>query len=253
MEAPLNANFAPRRRSRPALRNRQTRSQGRGPGLQVADGDRRALAKPATAKIPPIKRNRKQILLPASANLLPAATCVRGSAHGCKLASRRRSRPALRDRQTRSQVAGPACKSLMATVFDDQGPAKRPGDKFRRRQISCLRAFPTPCPSAGFSTSRGRTDGLFSSLWRATGRAFGADGGVRCRRPRRGSADGGRSASHRCTRTALRKQSEWPCAVRSAFLRRPASGGAHGRVCRTLLRSRERSRRQSRRSPLAPT
>ena len=144
------------------------------------------------------------------------------------------------------RVACPACKSPMATVFDDQGPAKRPGDKFRRRQISCLRAFPTPCPSAGFSTSCGRTDGLFSSLRRATGRTFGADGGVRCRRPRRGSADGGRSASHRCARTVLRKQSEWPRAVRSAFLRRPASGGAHGRVCRTLLRSRERSRRQSR-------
>ena len=269
-------------------------------------------------------------------------------------ASCRRSCPALRDRQTRSQVADPACKSLMATVFDDQGPAERPGDKFRRRQISmfagfpntlpvcrlcqhpavgqtiqsagkardrkicsdkekseanfasgvskpascghlrpwkrpwmqvgfppadmpgpsgssnpvagararlasrrwrpfltikarqnalatnfaagkfpCVWASPTPCPSAGFSTSCGRTDGLFSSLRRATGRTFGADGG--------------RSASHRCTRTALRKQSEWPCAVRSAFLRRPASGGAHGRVCRrTLLRSRERSRRQSR-------
>ena len=109
--------------------------------------------------------------------MLPAATCVHGSALECKLASRRRSRPALRDRQTRSQVAGPACKSPMATVFDDQGPAERPGDKFRRRQISCLRAFPTPCPSAGFSTSCGRTDGLFSSLRRATGRTFGADGG----------------------------------------------------------------------------
>lgn len=142
--------LASRRRSRPALRDRQTRSQGRGPGLQVAAGDRRALAKPATAKIAPIKRNRRQILLPASANLHPAVTCVHGSAHGCKLASRRQSRPALRDRQTRSQVAGPACKSPMATVFDDQGPAERPGDKFRRRQISCLRAFPTPCPSAGF-------------------------------------------------------------------------------------------------------
>ena len=218
------------------------------------------------------------------------------------------------------RVAGPACKSPMATVFDDQGSAKRPGDRFRRRQISmrvgfpnalpvcglcqhpavgqtiqsagkardrkncsdkeksaanfasgvskpascghlrswklpwmqvcslpteppgpsgssnsvagsrarlvsrrwrpfltikarqnalatnfaagkfpCVWASPTPCPSAGFSTSCGRTDGLFSSLRRATGRTFGADGGVRCRRPRRGSADGGRSASHRCT------------------------------------------------------
>ena len=79
----------------------------------------------------------------------PAATCVHGSALERKLASRRRSRPALRDRQTRSQVAGPACKSPMATVFDDQGPAKRPGDKFRRRQISMRVGFPNALPVCG--------------------------------------------------------------------------------------------------------
>ena len=73
--------------------------------VNILRSDRRfrALAKLATAKIAPIKRNRRQILLPASANLHPAVTCVHGSAHGCKLASRRRSRPALRNRQTRSQ------------------------------------------------------------------------------------------------------------------------------------------------------
>ena len=88
-------------------------------------------------------------MLPASANLHPAVTYVHGSSHGCKLASRRRSRPALRDRQIRSQVAGPACKSPMATVFDDQGPAKRPGDKFRRRQISMRVGFPNALPVCG--------------------------------------------------------------------------------------------------------
>ena len=81
--------------------------------------------------------------------MLPAATCVHGSAHERKLASRRRSCPALRDRQTRSQVAGPACKSPMATVFDDQGPAERPGDKFRRRQISMRVGFPNALPVCG--------------------------------------------------------------------------------------------------------
>ena len=44
------------------------------------------------------------------------------------------------------RVAGPACKSPMATVFDDQGPAKRPGDKFRRRQISMFAGFPNTLP-----------------------------------------------------------------------------------------------------------
>ena len=134
----------------PCLRAFPTPCQSAG-FVNILRSDRRfrALAKPATAKFAPIKRNRKQILLPASANLLPAATCVRGSAHGCKLASRRRSCPALRDRQTRSQVAGPACKSPLATVFDDQGPAKRPGDKFRRRQISMRVGFPNALPVCG--------------------------------------------------------------------------------------------------------
>ena len=125
----------------------------------------------------------------------------------------RRSRARLVSRRWRPFLTIKARQNALAT-------------NFAAGKFPCVWASPTPCPSAGFSTSCGRTDGLFSSLRRATGRTFGADGGVRCRRPRRGSADGGRSASHRCTRTALRKQSEWPCAVRSAFLRRPASGGA---------------------------
>ena len=194
----LECKLAPRRRSRPALRDRQTRSQGCGPGLQVADGDRRALAKPATAKIAPIKRNRRQILLPASANLHPAVTYVHGSSHGCKLASRRRSRPALRDRQIRSQVAGPACKSPMATVFDDQGPAKRPGDKFRRRQISMRVGFPNALPVCGLFNILRSDRRPFFFLAARDGAGIRRGRGVRCRRPRRGSADGGRSASHRC-------------------------------------------------------
>ena len=47
------------------------------------------------------------------------------------------------------RVAGPACKSPMATVFDDQGPAERPGDKFRRRQISMFAGFPNALPVCG--------------------------------------------------------------------------------------------------------
>ena len=111
---------------------------------------------------------------------------------------------------------------------------KRLGDKFRRRQISCLRLPQRPVRLRALSTSCGCTDGLFSSLRRAAGRAFGADGGVRCRRLRRGSADGGRSASHRCAHD-LAKTERMALRRPLCFLRRPASAapmaGSAGRFC----------------------
>ena len=151
----------------------------------------------------------------------------------------RRSRARLASRRWRPFLTIKARQNALAT-------------NFAAGKFPCVWASPTPCPSAGFSTSCGRTDGLFSSLRRATGRTFGADGGVRCRRPRRGSADGGRSASHRCAHR-LAKTERMALRRPLCFSAMSRVCGAHGRVCRTLLRSRERSRRQSRRSPLAPT
>ena len=91
-----------------------------------------------------------------------------------------------------------------------------------------------PARLRALSTSCGCTDGLFSSLRRAAGRAFGADGGVRCRRLRRGSADGGRSASHRCAHD-LAKTERMALRRPLCFLRRPASAapmaGSAGRFC----------------------
>ena len=88
----------------------------------------RTLTKPTTAKIAPIK-NRKQFLLPWGGFAEPFGIV----------------------KSSRKVASSRACKSPMATVFDDQRSAKTP-----RRQIlplakfPCLRAFSTLCQSAYF-------------------------------------------------------------------------------------------------------